>query len=256
MNPLLIGGAVAVIGGIGAYLFTAPKKPAGPPPVTPAGNQTNPVTTGPASISLPGVPLPPNVSSFAQATQQSGPAAPFAHNLYDYLKAHGLDGSAKLGGLILDFQTNHNKDKVGSTLTGPVPQNGQYDRLTSGALTIYTGDPIAADPKAPLPPVPTLGEQMTSKSPGAAANSAFNLFQYLKAHKYDPSDKNLSNLVTIFQTDVNTDPKFPGPAYGPSPKPPIIIPRLEVTGDIGPDDPKNPSPTRRALNLLFPPGAF
>lgn len=252
MSPLIIGGIVAVVAGVGAFFLTKPK---GPPPVTPAGNATNPVTTSPASISLPGVPLPPGTKDFADATQKQGPAAPFAHNLYDYLKAHGLDASAKLTTLIKDFQTEHNKDKIGSTLTGPIPEHGFYDRLTSGALTLYTGDPIPPDPKAPLPPVPTLGQVLTSKSPGAAAVSGFNLYSYTKTNKYSPTDTKLQNLVTIFQSDVNTDPMFPGPAYAPSPKPPIMIPKLPVDGEIGPDSPPSAvTQTRKALNLMFPPG--
>lgn len=252
MTPLLIGLGLAIVGGTAAYFITKPKAA----PTTPAGNQLNPVNSAPASISLPGVPLPPNTSSFAQATQQSGPAAPFAHHVYDYLKAHGLDGSAQLATLIKDFQTNHNKDKIGSTLTGPIPETGFYDRLTSGALTLYTGDPIAPDPKAPLPPTPTLGDVLTSKTPGAAATSGFNLSQYTKAHKYDPADNQLRNLVTIFQSDVNTDPKFPGPAYAALPKPPIMIAKLPVDGEIGPDnsDTTKNSQTRKALYLMFPPG--
>jgi hypothetical protein len=250
MSPLLIGGAVAAVAGIVAFFVTSPAKT--PPPVTPAGNQTNPVATAPASISLPGVPLPPDVKDFAELTQKRGPAAPFAHNLFDYLKAHGLDGSAKLSGLILDFQKAHNDDKIGSTLSGPIPRDGFYGKETSGALTLYTGDPIPPDPKAPIAPTPTLGQILTSKSPGAAAISGFNLYQYTKGHPFDANDKTLANLVTIFQGDVNTDPMFPGPAYGVSPKPPIMIPKLEVNGIIGPVTPE--SPTRKAMNLMFPPG--
>lgn len=259
MNPLIIGAVVAAVGGGVAFLLSKPKT--GAAPTTPAGNQLNPVSTAPASISLPGVPLPPNVTSFAQSVQQSGAAKDFAHNLHDYLKAHGYDGTDKLTTLVKDFQTHHNGDKVASTLSGPLPEDGHYDQRTSAALTIYTGDPIPADPTAPPIPVPTIGDVLTSKTPGSAATSGFSLYSFLKANAKAVGDQwdatgvdqaKLQSFVRQFQADVNTDPKFPGPAYLPTPKPPIMISKLDVTGDLGPSNPA--SPTRRALTMMFPMG--
>lgn len=259
MHPGIIAVGVALGAAGVAALLTKPKtKALG---VTPAGNPIAPVNNAPASASLPGVPLPPNVSSFAESVQKNGVAVPYAHNLHDYLKAHGYDSSAKLNQLTKDFQVNHNSDKVARTLSGELPVDGNFDQRTSAALTIYTGDPIPPDPKAPPIPVPSLGEVITSTTPGSAAISGFNLYQFLKTNakvvngQWDESGTNkatLQALVLQFQKDVNTDPKFPGPAYAPSPKPPIMIPKLDVTGDLGPANP--PSPTRRALNLDFPPG--
>lgn len=259
MHPAIIGVGVALGAAGVAALLTTPKKAA--VGVTPAGNTVNAVSTAPASISLPGVPMPPNVSSFTESVQKNGNAVPYAHNLFDYLKAHGYDASPKLATLVKDFQVNHNADKVARTLSGQLPEDGFYDQRTSAALTIYIGDVIPPDPKAPPIPTPTLGQVLTSTSPGAAATSGFNLYTFLKANaklvngQWDESGANqatLQTLVTQFQKDVNTDPVFPGPAYAPSPKPPIMIPKLDVTGSLGPASPA--SPTRRALNLNFPPG--
>jgi len=261
MHPAIIAAGVAVGAAIVAALVTKPKnQPVG---VTPAGNTVQPVNTAPASISLPGVPMPPNVSSFAESVQKNGKAVPYAHNLHDYLKAHGYDQSDKLASLVKDFQVNHNSDNVAKTLSGALAQDGHFDERTSAALTIYTGDPIPPDPKAPKEPPPTLGEVLTSKTPGTVAIAGFNLYQFLKANakivngQWDDTGVNKAtetSLVMSFQNAVNTDPKFPGPAYAPTPKPPIMIPKLDVTGELGPVDPL--SPTRRALNLNFPPGVL
>lgn len=149
-----------------------------------------------------------------QAAQvaSSGSAKPAATSLYAYLKVHGADGSIPLAQLVAAFQTANNADPTAMALTGPLARTSVYDVPTAAALTIYTQDPIPpATPPAPQPP-PSPAAVANIYLPGAAATSGFNLYTYLKGHGNNPTDGSLNKLVHQFQIDVNTDPKFPGPA--------------------------------------------
>lgn len=170
----------------------------------------------------------PEHLTLADQVAQGGTARGAALALYGYLKVHGADQSPAFANLVIAFQSMNNSDPNAVTLTGPLQPNGIFDRNTSAALTIYTHDPIPpATPPAPSPPPPP-SVVMNASIPGAAAVSGFNLFTYLKAHGNDRSPA-LQKLVQQFQLDVNTDPKFAGPANGTG-LPTIIKTRLQETG--------------------------
>lgn len=179
------------------------------PPVTDPLPKLVPMTTTPAGhpISVLVVTNPQTGKPETEyQTARIGTAIPAAHALYDYIKAHGTSRSSQFDQLVSDFQKAHNEDPGAKTQTGgPLIVTGLYDLPTSGTLTIYTGDPVPSDPAAPVPP----------NAPGATAPaymSASNLYAYLKKNgtKKTPD---LAALVKRFQHDVNTDTKFPGPAF-------------------------------------------
>ena len=169
----------------------------------------------PSAMQALGLGTAPHVDTPTVAAQvaSSGLGKAAATALYGYLKAHGPDGSNDLATLVSQFQQNSNSDPQGIQLTGPLPITAVYDPKTAAALTIYTHDPIPpASPPAPQPP-PTPAQVADIYLPGAAATSGYNLYMYLKAHTpHSPTDGSLNKLVHQFQIDVNTDPKFPGPA--------------------------------------------
>jgi len=195
-----------------------------PPPqtigTTPKGNTITSLTptnpdTGKATVS--------------HEVATGGIAKDAAHELYDYLVAHGADGSPTLATLVRQFQTQSNADPKSVRLVGKIDVNGLYNLQTSAALTVYTGNPIAPDPKeAALP----FGKVADPNSPNAAAMSASNLYAYLKLHKNDKTST-LKALVKQFQHDVNTDPKFPGPAM-PFPTARVVRNKLAEDGLYGP----------------------
>lgn len=266
MHPVAILAAVGAAGaGVFAFMQSQKNKPnAAPttPPVTPAGIQTVPVPANPmaeaqkAASNYLGAP-PTGYPTFADFLQKGSPQLPAAHALYDYLKHHGNDGSAKCSELTLAFQKAHNANKIGQGMGGELPTHGKYDALTSAALTMYTGDPIPGDPAATELRAPTLGEVLTAKkigengtTNGTAWSSGFNVKQWLiKNGTSNLNDPTLMSLVQQFQSDVNIDPGFPGPAYMPSPKPPIMIARLPVDGQLGPKG----SETRKGIKLMTDP---
>ena len=175
----------------------------------------------------------------------SGSAKPAAVALYGYLKAHGTDGSIALAQLVSAFQTANNADPTATQLTGALVRSSVYDVPTAAALTIYTQDPIPpATPPAPQP-MPSLQAIANIYTPGAAATSGFNLYTYLKAHGNNPTDGSLNKLVHQFQIDVNTDPKFPGPAatVGPGILKILIPNKLPETGVYD-------APTAAALTVM------
>jgi hypothetical protein len=150
--------------------------------------------------------------TLADQVATSGKARGAAASLYAYLKVHGPDGTSDLAQLISDFQGLTNSDSMALELTGPVPISAIYDVKTSAALTLYTHDPIPpATPPAPQPP-PTQAQVADIYFPGSAAISGSNLWSYLQKHGNTPTDGSLQKMVHQFQIDVNTDPKFPGPA--------------------------------------------
>jgi len=155
----------------------------------------------------------PAAPTIAATVAASGLGKAAATALYAYLKANGPNGSNDLATLVSQFQQNSNSDPQGIQLTGPLPITAVYDPKTAAALTIYTHDPIPpATAPAPQPP-PTPAQVADIYLPGAAATSGYNLYMYLKAHSpHSPTDGSLNKLVHQFQIDVNTDPKFPGPA--------------------------------------------
>ncbi len=100
----------------------------------------------------------PGVSPAAvQAAASTAPAAtpPEATALYAYFQKYPYDRmlgdtfwkSVHTGYLVGAFQAVFNKAPESATL-GAVPTNGLYDSKTAAALTLYTHDPVAADPKA------------------------------------------------------------------------------------------------------------
>lgn len=265
MHPIAILAAVGAAGA-GVFAFMQQKKNAptpapGTPPVTPGGNQTTPVTTNmlseaqKAAANYLGTSPPPGYPTFSDFLQKGSPQQVQAHALYDYLKAHGVDGSAKQAELTMAFQKAHNANKIGTGMGGQLPETGVYDAITSAALTMYTGDPIPGSANDLR--TPTLGEVLTGKkigengtTSGTAMSSGFNVKQWLiKNGHTDLSNPTLVALVAQFQGDMNTDPIFPGPSYAPSPKPPITFKQVGVDGNLGPQG----SETRKALKYLTDP---
>lgn len=178
--------------------------------------------------------------TLAQKVATSGPGKAAADALYAYLKANGANSSPQLAQLASAFQAASNSDPNSRTLVGILPQTGSYDNQTSAALSLYTKDPIPpATPPAPSPPPPQ-AVIMNGAIPGAAATSGFNLYTYLKAHGNDKSAA-LQHLVLQFQLDVNTDPKFPGPA--------TAIPPAIITAPL-PQSGVYDAPTAAALTLM------
>ena len=232
---MLIPVLIAIgIGGVAYEAYQYWTRPKGKPgKVTPGGNPTVVPTTEPLTPLNPvtGKPVAPGSPTFAQQVSKSGQAVPQAHALFDYLKAKKYDHTAKYVSLVKAFQTATNADPYAKALHGPIPATGQYDLDTSAALTLYTGDPIPADPST-TPLAPPTGQQVlnTPGYIGSAAKTGFNLQQYLKAHGNDKS-ATLSALVKPFQHDVNTDPQFPGPA---SVAVKIITTPLTEDGKYGP----------------------
>lgn len=247
MHPLIIVAAAAV--GYGLYSkFTKGSKGglAGLLGYTAGGNPVYQNVTAPANQAavnpITGQVVPPGTPPFVTQVQTQSPAVPFAHTLHDWLKANKQPAPVAM---VQAFQVTANSDPMAVALAGPLPTNGIFDVKTSAALTMYTGDPIVPDPAAPPPPAPTLAQTMDMSVPGNAAISSFNLYQYLKVHGNDKS-KDEQVLVKQFQLDVNTDPKFPGPAATPG-LPKIIMSKLQVNGNY--DD-----ATMKALALSDPDG--
>ena len=215
--PLVIGG-VAILSGL-AWKFWPKSK----------GVLPGPPHDGPLPHFLPNA--DPTIPSVADNVFNGGKAKASASSLYQYLKIHGSTNTPDLNAMVKTFQITHNSDPDGYRLTGPIPTNGLYDVRTSAALTLYTHDPIPADPLSPLPPIPTDQAEINNiMKPGSAATSAFNLFMYFKAHKDDGSAA-FKQLVRQFQYDWNTDPKIGGPANKmPLPTQPQYKFTLPVTG--------------------------
>ena len=271
MHPALVAlGAVALAGGAAAIAFKDklfPHKAAPPPPgtpVTPAGNPTLPATVNPLDEAKKAAaanlgPLPDGYKTYAEWVQKSAPSLPQAHALHDFLKANGVTGSAQEQELTRAFQKAHNSNRITSGIGGQLDEDGEYDALTSAALTLYTGDPIPGNPNAKPPKTATLGEVLTNKvigqggtNVGSAMSSGFNVKQYLTKQAPNfrsPGDDAQKALVLQFQHDINTDPLFPGPSYAPSPKPPIMFQKVIEDGDLGPIG----SVTRKALKYQTDP---
>lgn len=153
------------------------------------------------------------VSTVAQNVAQNGLAKTSAAALYAYLKVHGPDGTSDLAELVSAFQSQSNSDPQALGLTGPLGVSGVYDPKTSAALSLYTHDPIPPATPPAAQPLPSPTQVADVYLPGAAATSGFNLFTYLQGHGGNKATDGAQNkLVHQFQIDVNTDPKFPGPA--------------------------------------------
>jgi hypothetical protein len=114
--------------------------------------------------------------------------------------------------LVRDFQQASMTDPTAIALGGPLRLDGKFDGATSAALTMYTGDPIPADPSL-APPVPLpLDIATVLTTPGPAALASFNLKMYYKTHQHDKTNPVEIPLVKAFQTAVNTDPSVAGPS--------------------------------------------
>lgn len=201
MIPVIAKVVVTVLGLGGAYALFKKGQPGAIENADPSQTPVNPLT---------GQMVKPGTAPYVQQVQKSGVAVASAKALHDYLKAHKYDGSPTLRGLVTTFQKATNSDPMAKSLHGPVPTDGAYDSRTAAALTVYTKDPIPAEPSAPPMPPPTKAQVLDASTPGAANISGFNLYSYLKAHGNNNSDDE-KTLVRAFQRDVNNDPKFPGP---------------------------------------------
>lgn len=202
--------AAAGVGGIALWELVLKKMFAGSATVVtpgqhPATPSSNPLSSGPGTL--------------VYQVKTTGSAAPAAQALHSVLKqyganpAAGTEGSAALLSAVVAFQVAANADHNSKLLSGPLPTTGLYDMRTSAALTMYTNDPIppsAIAPK-PVPPAPNTPAATDFSTPGDAATAGYNLFMFLAAHGDDKSPDE-QDLVSEFQSLVNTDPKFPGPA--------------------------------------------
>jgi len=168
---------------------------------------------------------------------KTSPAAPSAHDLYDYLAAHGTDGSAQYQLLVRAFQGAVNSDpNMIHLLWKPLLINGVYDVPTALALTWLMGDPIPADTQggtfATLDVARTVDPGVTPM----AIMDANILAAYLRIHGNDGSPV-LHQLTAQFQHDFNTDLKFYGPANKNIPtasKPALMRNRIKEDGVFGP----------------------
>ena len=275
MSVLVYLLAAGGLGAVGYTLYKGKKtqeaSPSQGPPVTPNGHPTTPAAVSPAAAQAAaqylGTSLPPGgYTDFANYLQTGSPVVPSAHALYDHLKAAGKrvpydpsTGRATAATMVLtkNFQKAHNASQIGKGIAGTLDEDGEYDPLTSAALTVYTGDPIPADANAALPPAASLGQVLTAKSfgeggtnVGSAYASGFNVVQWLKKNgTANTADPSLAQLVMQFQHDANTDPQYPGAAYALSPKPPLMTPKLSELGALGPQG----SDTREALKRITSP---
>lgn len=192
-------------------------QPNAPPPSAPAPQPTVIATTPAGNPVIVIGPVDSNTGKVTVADQvaTSGGAAPAAHDLYDWLKANGNADNDDLTNFTIIFQQAHNADPKGVAVAGRVAESGNYDLPTSGALTVYTGQPIPPTPGV----APTFDTSLPS-SPAVAAITGSNLYAYLKTHPRKSTsptananaDPTLKGMVKDFQHAVNTDPMFPGPA--------------------------------------------
>jgi hypothetical protein len=182
-----------------------------------------------------------NTPTLAAQVASTGPAKPAAQALYAFLKKNGNAQSPALSVLVQTFQKSSNLDASSNHLIGTLPETGVYDAATSAGLTMYTHDPVPMSPGAPPPPPPSPAVVANPLIPGAASSSGFNLYTYLKASKARSGDT-YTQLVKQFQTDVNTDPKFPGPASADG-LPKVVHTALTITGSYD-------APTAAALTVV------
>ena len=202
MHPTVASGSPISVPGQSTTLngttFTVVAPPPGPPVVTGGPLITQGLTPG--GVAIFGLHnLNDLGSDFASAAIQ----------LSDYLHASGLDNSPRMQALTANFQSQAKRKNIG--YSDAMTQPGVYDLATSAALTVAIGAPIPPD---------TQGKQfasypfsVTSNPTGsnAASASATNLWSYLRSHSNDHSPM-LAILTKQFQHDVNTDPRYPGPA--------------------------------------------
>lgn len=245
MAPIIIAGAAALV----AYGLASAIKGKFPKILgtTAGGNPVVATVSSPLSQAavnpVTGAVVPAGTPPFAKTLQTDSPAVPSAHALHDWLKANPPPAPVAL---VQAFEAASNADPMSVALNGTLPVAGVFDAKTSAALTTFTGDPIAPDPAAPPPAPPATFADATNMSvPGNAATSSFNLIQYLHVHGNDKSTTEAA-LVKQFQLDVNTDPKFFGPAALPG-LPKLVTSKLAVTGvyDV---------PTAQALKFSNPDG--
>lgn len=181
-------------------------------------------------------PMVQGKTTLMSTVAQNSPAAPHSHNLYDYLTAHGSDGSQTYKALVTAFQGAVNSDpNMVHLIWKPLLLTGVYDMPTALAMTFLMGDPIPADPQ---------GQQYVTLDFGRLSDpgiipmtimDANMLASYLKLHGNDGS-ATLHTLASQFQHDFNTDLKFYGPANKSIPdkaKPPMMRTRIKEDGDVG-----------------------
>lgn len=231
MLPVIVSGLGAGVAGLGYWLYSHGK-------LDKLLGKSKAATANVAQASAPAKSSPSAAPSSSSAPSTDSEVA--ARALYAFLKKFGAGTeNAESKALALAFQKAHNKDTVKRQLGGSLIEDGLYGPNASAVLTLYTKDPIPGNPKY-QPRAATLGEVLTNKSigengtnAGVAYRSRFNLIEYLKRNGHTNSPEERA-LVRQFQSDLNTDPLYPGPAYKPTPKPPVLLPALSVDGILGP----------------------
>lgn len=165
-------------------------------------------------ISTPPHPGPTKQVNLADVVYQTGTAKPQALALYNALKTQGYPKTPEFAGLVTAFQKAHNNDPNAFRVYGPLPTNGVYDTRTSAGLTLYTHDPIPADPSSPLPPIADPSNAQDKASWGVKsgnwAQSIYNVAAYIYKYGQDGS-MTLQQFIQQYQYDFNNDTKSPGP---------------------------------------------
>lgn len=134
----------------------------GAPAVSPAAlKKLSPAAAHPlaavhmAAVVAAAPPTTPPATLQAVATAAPATAPPEATALYAYFQKYPYDRmlggtfwrSAHTNYLVTAFQSAFNSAPESATL-GPLKATGLYDGKTAAALTLYTHDPVAADPSA------------------------------------------------------------------------------------------------------------
>ena len=101
------------------------------------------------------------------------------------------------------------------------------------ALAVAIGSPIPPDTQGKPFAVYPFSVTTSPTGSNAASASATNLWSYLRSHGNDRSPV-LKTLARQFQHDVNTDPRYPGPAaLGAAKAVQKFKSRIKEDGDVG-----------------------
>ena len=169
---------------------------------------------GKAKAPVPEHPGPVANVNVADIVFNGGTAKPQAMIVYNLLKTEGYPKTPEFQTAVKNFQAAHNSDPNGVKITGKIPVTGVYDTKTSSVLTIYTRDPIPADPDSPLPPIANPSNASDASTWGSVvgnwATSLYNVVAYIYAHGQDGSST-LQQFIRQYQYDFNNDTKSPGP---------------------------------------------
>jgi hypothetical protein len=144
-------------------------------------------------------------------------------HLFDYLKAHGADGSTSLSALARAFQSaikTQGTDRI--SYGNYVAVNGVYDLPTSSVLSVLIGDPIPAQgvffdgTSSPHNTYSQMANRVDWIGPDlkddtnddAAMLAANNLYFYLRKYGHVKGDPKEMAFVSDFQKKVNDSPMF------------------------------------------------